>query len=416
MNLEGAVVSRRPPARQPGMEYERFALENGRKVMGRRILFLSHAGVLGGAELSLLDIVKEHRDEGHVLLFSDGPFRNLLEQSGVQVAICGAGSAVLGARKEERAPGAAAVAGTLNLARKVAAIARDYDLLYASSQKAFVVACLAGRWAHRPVLWHLHDIMSAEHFSALNLRVAIAMANRYANRVITNSATALEAFVTQGGRRDKVRIVHYGIDPAPFDAVTEEATARMRKALGLGEELVVGVFSRLAPWKGQHVLIEALPRLPGVQALLVGDALFGEQVYLDELRRRVNELGLGDRVHFLGFRSDIPLLMHAVDVVLHTSIAAEPFGRVIVEGMLSEKPVVATRAGGPLEIVQDGITGYLVRLGDVDHLARTLRELLKQPQRMREMGRAGRKRAQATFNIEGMSAAISRQIDEALAG
>ena len=78
--------------------------------------------------------------------------------------------------------------------------------------------------------------------------------------------------------------------------------------------------------------------------LLVGDALFGEYEYLEQLHHQVKRLGLGDRVHFLGFRSDIPQLMSLCDLIAHTSTAPEPFGRVIVEGMLCGKPVVAAAA------------------------------------------------------------------------
>ena len=105
--------------------------------------------------------------------------------------------------------------------------------------------------------------------------------------------------------------------------------------MGLGDRFVIGHFSRLSPWKGQHILLEALVHCPAdVVAILVGDALFGEQDYVQTLKAQVESLGLQNRVHFLGFRSDIVPLMHACDVVAHTSTAPEPFGRVIAEAML----------------------------------------------------------------------------------
>jgi glycosyltransferase involved in cell wall biosynthesis len=89
----------------------------------------------------------------------------------------------------------------------------------------------------------------------------------------------------------------------------------------------------------------------------------------------VKEHALADRVHFLGFQDDIAACMKAVDVVTHTSIMPEPFGRVIIEGMLSKRPVVATRAGGVMDIVEDGENGILCSPGDAAELARVLERL-----------------------------------------
>jgi glycosyltransferase involved in cell wall biosynthesis len=135
-----------------------------------------------------------------------------------------------------------------------------------------------------------------------------------------------------------------------------EAEASPRRALGLPEEaFVVGLFGRLAPWTGQEVLLEAIAALMGdVHALIVGKAWFQEDGYAAGLHRRVAELRLAGRVHLLGHRNDIPALRACCDVIAHTSTAPDPFGRVIVEGMLSGRPVLATLAGGAVEVVRDG--------------------------------------------------------------
>ena len=178
---------------------------------------------------------------------------------------------------------------------------------------------------------------------------------------------------------------------------------------------MVGVFSRLAPWKGQHVLIDALTAVPDVHALFVGDALFpGDETYAEQLRVQARRHGLTHRVHFLGFRDDIPTLMHAVDVVAHTSTAPEPFGRVIVEGMLAGRPVVATRAGGPTEIIQDDVNGKLVPPGDADQLANVLRAFLSDPATTTRLAERGRKDARARFSIDAMHESIKNNIQHVL--
>jgi glycosyltransferase involved in cell wall biosynthesis len=278
---------------------------------------------------------------------------------------------------------------------------RGYEVVFANSQKALVVSALSSWVAQRPLIWNLHDILTADHFSALNRKVAVALANRFARRVIVNSEATLRAFHEAGGAVEKGTVVYNGIDIAPFDSVRAEEVKALRRELGVGEVPVVGVFSRLAPWKGQHVLIEALPQLPGVHALFVGSALFGEDAYEDELHRLVEGMGVSDRAHFLGFRREVPLLMACCDVVAHTSIAPEPFGRVIIEAMAAGRPVVATQAGGALEIITDRETGRLVAPGDPTALATAVQAVLCEPEKGK-LVRAANDHVRETFSVAVM--------------
>lgn len=380
------------------------------------MLFLDHAGVLGGAELCLLDIARSYEGACTVLLFSDGPFRKALEKAGVEVEVLPAPDAVSGVRREGAGiRSLLALPGVAWLAWRTARLARGYAVLYANSQKALVVGALAGKLARRPVIWHLHDVLTADHFSDANRRLAVALANWLVSRVVANSEASARAFVESGGRANKVRIVYNGIDSAPFEAVEPEEVAKLKRSLGIEEGIrLVGAFSRLAPWKGQHVLLDALTRLPNAHALFVGEALFGEERYAQDLCSRARSLGIADRVRFLGFRDDVPRLMKLVDVVVHASTAPEPFGRMIVEGMLARRPVVVSRAGGALEIVEDGTNGLLVRPGDPRALAAALSGLLADPARARVLAETGHASAVRRFSLETMMEGIERQVREAL--
>jgi glycosyltransferase involved in cell wall biosynthesis len=372
-------------------------------------LFLDHVGVLGGGELALLDLAEDYRDTSEVLLFADGPFRAALTSRGISTRVLAAG-ALNRVRRETIAPQLTALGDAVKLAWKVARASQNFDLLYANSQKAFVVACAAGVLAKKPVLWDLNDLLGTEHFSRTNIRVGVTLANHCAARVVTNSRASAHAFVRHGGDEAKIHVVYNGIDAEPFLAITDDQAAAARNDLGLGDVPLVGLFGRLAPWKGQHVLIDALARVPGVHALLVGNALFGEDAYASELMSRAERLGVADRTHFLGFQSQIPLLMSAVDVVVHTSTAAEPFGRVIVEGMLAGKPVVATGAGGAIEILEAG-GGLLVPPGDVAALASAIQTLLRDRPLARQISEVGRARALRDFSIAMMLEGFTRHIE-----
>ena len=383
-----------------------------------RVLFLDHTGALGGAELFLLELAQHWVGGRKVLLFADGPLRERLERVQVPVEVLAADASVNSVARAGRGLAQLrAIPGVWRLARRVAGQAADFDVLFANSQKALVVGALAAWMAGKRVVWYLHDIVTAEHFSGLNRRVSVFVGNRFAYRIIANSQASLEAFVASGGRRERTAVVFNGIDaPAISAATMEESARRIRAGLRGNGAKIVGLFSRIAPWKGQHVLLEALAQLPEMNAWFVGAPLFGDEVrYQEELVATAKSRGLTDRVRFLGFRDDIPELLNAVDFVVHTSISPEPFGRVIVEGMLAGKPVIATRAGGACEIIQDGETGCLVPPGDSAALAVALRRLVEHADEAARLGRAGKLSAIERFSVKKMVRGIEQEVSAILA-
>ena len=108
----------------------------------------------------------------------------------------------------------------------------------------------------RPLIWHLHDIVDRSHFGPAQRRLQIALANRLAARVIVPSRAAATAFTSAGGRPELIEIVPNGVDLVP----ESWPPSKLRSELGLPAGPLAGVFSRLAPWKGQHVVLEALAR------------------------------------------------------------------------------------------------------------------------------------------------------------
>jgi glycosyltransferase involved in cell wall biosynthesis len=374
-----------------------------------RVLFVNQAAVLGGGELSLLDISRLLPFQIRVALFKGGLLQERLQQAGVVVEVLdSAGETFSEVHKDSglrAAPGA--LAPLARLAWRLQRLARRTDIVYANSQKAMVVSALAGAVARRPMIWHLRDILNAEHFSPAMRRLAVTVANTRASAVIANSHATAEAFIASGGHRKLVRVVHNGIDPKPFDAVSAREATDARSELNfLDNSFVIGVFGRLAPWKGQHVVLEALSNVQGVCAVFAGDALFGETDYKDELQKRAEQPGLRDRVRFLGFRDDVPRLMRAVDVVVHSSVNPEPFGRVIVEAMLARRPIVACAAGGVLEIIQDEKTGLLYPPGDVPALSAQIERLRNDPELCERLGAAGYAKAKECFSVSAMVAGV----------
>lgn len=372
------------------------------------MLFVNHSSRLADAELVLLDVVQAFRG-ARAFLFEDGPLRSALAASSItSVLAATAGGFASSKRKRSLWRALPHLGGLARTLVQLVRTARDADVVYVNSQKAFALAAPACAAARRPLIWHLHAILSIGHIGRGQTRLVIQLANRFASRVIVPSDAAAEAFAAAGGRRGLLRVVPEGIDAV--EGGTEPAS---RKAHGLDLPLVFGVFSRLAPSKGQDVALRALQAVPEAGCVIVGGALFGADEYARSLVRLAGELGVADRVRFLGHRDDARALMRSVDAVVHSSVAPEPFGRTLVEAMLAGRPVIAADAGAVREILDGGRVGLLFPPGDHGALAACLRRVLS--------GEAGaliapaEQRARMVYNAGRMRDAIKEVVAE-LAG
>ncbi|WP_421400134.1 glycosyltransferase family 4 protein [Agrobacterium fabrum] len=377
-------------------------------------LFVSHTGEKGGAELFLADLVKAGPHSWRACFLSGGATAEDLAEAGRPPVMLSAGEKMLSIRRNSSfgalARGAADV---MAVAWQLSREAKHFDVICANSQKALFVCALAAKLSRRPLVWILHDIVTDPAFSATNRRASLAFARIFARLVAVNSEETGRAFIEAGGEADKVRIVYNGFDPAKAKLHDAGMAARLRAELGLGPQPLVGLFGRLSEWKGQHVFLDALAAMEGVQAVIVGGALFGQEAYEARIREQASRLGLDDRVRFLGFRSDVPELMASMDVVAHTSIVAEPFGRVVVEAMMCGRPVVATRGGGVTEIIRDGETGLLVPPGDASALAAALGTILSDPALSQRLGQSGREDVSGRFSLEETCRSVSALLTEA---
>lgn len=358
-------------------------------------LFLNGSGQPGGGEI-VLESLASGTPGAKVLLLEDGPVVARLRVRGVEVAVRSMPESVRAVSKESGLPGPRVVLDVLAHVRSLVAELRRADLVHCNNQKAWALGAVASFLARRPVVWHLHDILDTTHFSRSKIRLAVWLSRRRRAKVICNSQATFDAFVSAGGDRARAEVLHNPVDPAPF--LSAEPIPGFRESLGAApDEPVFGLFSRLASWKGQHVAIEAMSRLPRGHLLLVGSPFFGEEAWEEHLRGLVRSLALEHRVHFLGFRSDIPRLLASIDGAIHASTAAEPFGLVILEAQLAAKPVVATRGGGAEEIVQDSGDGWLVAPSDPDALASVLASWIADPEAARAIGRHARRSALTRF-------------------
>jgi len=207
----------------------------------------------------------------------------------------------------------------------------------------------------------------------------------------------------------KLRVVHLGVDlerfRPPWHSGIAERRRRLREARGWTDRTVVLFMGRLIPRKGAHHLLAVLPKLaeahPDVLLAVVGSPFYGshrETAYSRRLKRMAR--GMNRHVKFVPYApyTKVPDWFLASDIAVVPSRPGEAFGLVNVEAMASGLPVVASRVGGIVEVVEDGVTGYLVDPENMEaELLARIGELVRDPELRRRMGEAGRKRVEENF-------------------
>jgi glycosyltransferase involved in cell wall biosynthesis len=352
-----------------------------------------------GEELSTLSLTKGLRDRGHLvdLVTAKGEFAREFEHVGARVFF---------EPVNARDP-----IGIARAARAVRRLLLDpgYDLIHSQEVVTTVIANIATRVPGRlriPVIYHYRGIRPKF------LPTATRILPMFANRIIANADFAMNEFRRRGTPAERVRTIYNGYAWESFEQARRRS--EVRSELGAGsEEPILAAVGRLVPIKGHEVLLRALPavlaKLPNARLLIVGEGPLQSM-----LQALCAELGLADRVRFLGFVPDVPRLLSGVDLLVLPSLV-EPFGRVLVEAQAMRVPVVSTRVGGTSEIIVDGVTGRLVAPGDSEALARRIVEAFDDPVQSRVMAEAGYERARRLFSLEGMIGSVEDLYGDALA-
>ncbi len=375
--------------------------------MPLRVLYLDHTAKIGGGEIALVNLLR-HLDRSVVfpiaLLFMEGPLRERLVGCCDTHVIPLADSALTAKKDGLGWRSLLQLRASLSVLLQIWRVVRfarkmEIDLIHTNSLKSDIIGGIAARIAGIPVVWHVRDRIEADYLPKIVVRVFRFLSQNLPDFVIANSSATLASLHLNGkGKSATVdangRVVHDGCNVVSIKDGSESVKTGVR----------IGLVGRISPWKGQDIFIRAAALLkekhPEARFEIIGAPIFAERGYEGELLRLRNELHVNNTVAFAGFVENVPARIAELDIVVHASVTGEPFGQVIIEGMAEQKPVVATNGGGVPEIVEDGITGLLVPMGDALRMAEAIDYLLTHPDEATEMGVRGRERVQTHFTIQ----------------
>ncbi len=351
-----------------------------------KVLHLTSGNMYGGVEAVLATLARcrgaSAGMEPHFGLCFEGRLSRELREAGTAVHNVGASSI--------RRPWTIAASR-----QRLGRLLDDVDFEAVICHQSWVMALFGNTAVTRgiPLFFWAHGGLTGKHWL-----------DRWASRTTPDAAIA-NSYFTAGTvpslyRTAPISVIHCPANLTSSDDVSRlPARATMRESLATSAaDTVIVQVSRMEEWKGHRLHLEALGKLkdvPGWSCWMVGGAQRPkEQKYADSLKRLANELGIGERVRFLGSRPDVGALLASADIFCQPNTSPEPFGMVFIEALLSGLPVVTTNFGGGAEIV-DPSCGLLTEPGSAQAVASALRLLLDNATLRMELGGCGPARARA---------------------
>ncbi|MGH7836669.1 MAG: glycosyltransferase family 4 protein [Candidatus Binataceae bacterium] len=389
-----------------------------------KILLLNPAGALGGAERVLLDAIASAGAinpcwEFALIAAANGDLVEAARGRGIPTTVlpfptvlaglgdAGAGGArwrTLG-RLGLASPAVARYSELL--ARAIAGLAPD--LVHSNGFKMHLLGARATPDG-TPLIWHLHDFTRARPLMPVLLKLHV----RRVAAIVANSRSVAADARSVVGPDVPIQTVYNGVDLARFspDGAVADLDALANLPPARGAVVRVGLVATAARWKGHERFLQALARLAElpVRGYVIGGPIYqtaGSQFTPAELRAMAKTLGLAGRVGFTGYVREVAPVLRALDVVVHASVAPEPFGLVIAEALACGRALITSALGGAAELVTPEQDALTYRADDAQALAAAIVRLVRDPDLRATLGRAGRLTAEKSFGRERMGAELS---------
>ena len=365
----------------------------------KRILYVDHSSVPGGAEHSLyllLKYIDREKFQPLLVLPDQGDLFQRVQGLDIQTSI-------LSSQEFNPKRGLSFLRTVWGL--RAIALRTRADLIHANSLYCGRFACWSARLAGIPSVVHIRDVISFDRIRRWFLNPTM---------LIANSRGVKEHLVHYGFPRRKICVIHNGVDLEQF-SVGDDNKSQAKAVFGVQGKRVIVIAAQLNPLKRHDLLLEAmaslLPALPDLHLLVAGKELADTGGLTEKLHALASRLGVQENVSWLGYQEDMKKVYLAADICVLPS-DMESFGRVLIEAMSMQLPVIATRVGGIPDVVLEEETGLLVPPGDSAALAMAISRLLEDQACRLRLARAGRDRAVKCFSIHKNVEATQRLYDE----
>jgi len=291
-----------------------------------------------------------------------------------------------------------------------------YDIVHTHNSKAGFIGRLAAKISKVPIIVHTIHGFAFHEFEKPPRQKLFILLERFAAGFTDKLIIVSEPLKHWGlrlriGRADKYITIYDGIEINRFKQDFDVKKRKQEFSIK-SDGLVVGIVSKLWEGKGHRCILQAaqhvITKVRNVKFMFVGEGYLRK-----ELEALTQQLGLSDYVIFTGFRTDIPEITAIFDIAILASFF-EGLGRVLLEAMALSKPVIATRVGGIVDVVEDGKTGILIPPGDSTALAKAMIILLENGDLRIMMGRAGRAKIDSKFSAQTMVSQIKDVYEELL--
>lgn len=377
----------------------------------KKIVFLDEGQGIGGAQINLFNILKyldRHRFYPIVIVAYKGKVYEEISKLNVEAVLLNTPSFSSTSIEIGDLRILNIIASIYNLfliilksARLLSWIRKEnIFLIHTNGLFEHIYGGITARISDIPCIWHMQDIPS---FFGLGKFIFNILVTLLPYRIIVVSNAVKEVFYSNMHKR--ITLIYNSIGKNRFISLSDKNKYRLKKRLNIkDDEFIIGMISRLTPWKGHRVFLKAaatiIKRIPNVKFVIAGDVIFGRRSYKKELEIFASNLGIKEKVYFLGFIENIQEVLSILDIFVSCSVRPESFSLSIIEAMACGKPVIATSLGGSVEIIENGRDGILVPPDDYLALSNKIIQLLDSFQKRTRLGRNAQKKAKKMFSME----------------
>lgn len=334
---------------------------------------------VGGVETGTIDLARHLVAQGHkaITVSSGGRLVRELDK--------------IGARHYNLPVGKKSPLNVIKMIGKLAEIIKreDIDIIHARSRVPALIAYFACKKTGRIFITTAHGYYKKHSLSSVMGwgRFVIVASNIMAKHMVHNF----------GVPYDRVRLIPRGVDLAKFKFRDPSAYR--------SQAFTIGMVSRITHLKGHADFIKAVSilsrQIPNLKAIIVGNA--PKEKYKEDLELLIRRLGLSETIEFIPATQDVPAVMRGMDVLVSATITPEAFGRVIMEAQASGVPVVSTKVGGVVDIIEDGKTGLLCMSQNPKDMAEKVMRLYKDKTLWTSLAEEGRRYVESNLNLEKMT-------------